>query len=250
MRRTRNAKIVATLGPAGSHPAIVRQLFLAGVDGFRLNASHGSHADHSGRFKTLRALEHETGRPIGILADLQGPKLRAGCFVDGPVMLAQGQACRLDLDKAPGTAQRDRGAVRCGDGGARRPGCRPAGRARACHSEAHRAHLPTLGQAGHRGHADAGVDDRQPGPHARRSLRCGHCHPPRSAPPGRVRSALTSPGAPAACRRTARTGAPGRPPRARCGPHGPAWPCRWRGWWRCSRPRPPRCRHRRSVRPA
>ena len=106
MRRTRNAKIVATLGPASSDPAVVRQLFLAGVDVFRLNFSHGSHADHSERFKTLRALEQETGRPIAILADLQGPKLRVGTFVDGPVMLAQGQAFRLDLDPAPGNAQR------------------------------------------------------------------------------------------------------------------------------------------------
>ncbi|MDO9094986.1 MAG: pyruvate kinase [Rubrivivax sp.] len=106
MRRTRNAKIVATLGPASSDPAVVRQLFMAGVDVFRLNFSHGSHADHSERFKTLRALEKETGRPIGILADLQGPKLRVGTFVEGPVMLAQGQPFRLDLDKAPGTAQR------------------------------------------------------------------------------------------------------------------------------------------------
>jgi pyruvate kinase len=106
MRRTRNAKIVATLGPASSDPTVVRQLFRAGVDVFRLNFSHGSHADHSERFKALRALEQETGRPIGILADLQGPKLRVGTFADGPVMLAQGQAFRLDLDKAPGTAQR------------------------------------------------------------------------------------------------------------------------------------------------
>ena len=106
MRRTRNAKIVATLGPASSDPAVVRQLFLAGVDVFRLNFSHGSHADHSQRFKTLRALEQETGRPIGILAVLQGPKLRVGTFADGPVMLSPGQAFRLDLDPAPGNAQR------------------------------------------------------------------------------------------------------------------------------------------------
>ncbi len=106
MRRTRNAKIVATLGPASSDPAVVRQLFMAGVDVFRLNFSHGSHADHSERFKALRALEKETGRPIAILADLQGPKLRVGTFADGPVMLAQGQAFRLDLDQAPGNARR------------------------------------------------------------------------------------------------------------------------------------------------
>ena len=106
MRRTRNAKIVATLGPASSDPAVVRQLFMAGVDVFRLNFSHGSHADHSARFETLRALEKETGRPIGILADLQGPKLRVGTFAQGPVMLEAGQAFRLDLDETPGSTQR------------------------------------------------------------------------------------------------------------------------------------------------
>jgi pyruvate kinase len=106
MRRTRNAKIVATLGPASSDPNVVRQLFKVGVDVFRLNFSHGSHADHSERFKVLRALEQETGRPIGILADLQGPKLRVGVFVDGPVMLTKGQPFRLDLDTAPGSQHR------------------------------------------------------------------------------------------------------------------------------------------------
>ena len=108
MRRTRNAKIVATLGPASSDPQMVRQLFLAGVDVFRLNFSHGSHADHSERFKVIRALEAETGRPIGILADLQGPKLRVGIFADGPVMLMPGQPFRLDLDEAPGDRRRVR----------------------------------------------------------------------------------------------------------------------------------------------
>ncbi len=106
MRRTRNAKIVATLGPASSDPAIVRQLFMAGVDVFRLNFSHGDHADHQLRFETLRALEKETGRPIGILADLQGPKLRVGTFTDGPILLEPGKGFRLDLDPAPGNTQR------------------------------------------------------------------------------------------------------------------------------------------------
>jgi pyruvate kinase len=106
MRRTRNAKIVATLGPASSHPDVVRNLFMAGVDVFRLNFSHGSAADHRERFAVLRALEQQTGRPIGILADLQGPKLRVGTFADGPVMLAEGAPFRLDLDPAPGNAQR------------------------------------------------------------------------------------------------------------------------------------------------
>ena len=106
MRRTRNAKIVATLGPASSDKDMVRRLFLAGVDVFRLNFSHGSPADHRARFVVLRELEKETGRPIGILADLQGPKLRVGTFAGGPVQLTEGQAFRLDLDTAPGNAQR------------------------------------------------------------------------------------------------------------------------------------------------
>ena len=106
MRRTRNAKIVATLGPASSDKDTVRQLFLAGADVFRLNFSHGSAADHRARFAILRELEREIGRPIGILADLQGPKLRVGTFADGPVMLTEGQPFRLDLDPTPGNAQR------------------------------------------------------------------------------------------------------------------------------------------------
>lgn len=106
MRRTRNAKIVATLGPASSSKETVRQLFLAGVDVFRLNFSHGSHDDHRARFNALRELEQETGRPIAILADLQGPKLRVSTFANGPVQLVEGAAFRLDLDTAPGTAER------------------------------------------------------------------------------------------------------------------------------------------------
>lgn len=106
MRRTRNAKIVATLGPASSDKDTVRRLFLAGVDVFRLNFSHGSAADHRARFAILRELEKATGRPIGILADLQGPKLRVGTFADGPVMLSEGAAFRLDLDTAPGNTTR------------------------------------------------------------------------------------------------------------------------------------------------
>ena len=70
MRRNRNAKIVATLGPASSDKDKVRQLFLAGEDVFRLNFSHGSAADHRARFAVLRELEKETSRPIGIPADL------------------------------------------------------------------------------------------------------------------------------------------------------------------------------------
>ena len=106
MRRTRNAKIVATLGPTSSDKDTVRRLFLAGVDVFRLNFSHGSPSDHRARFAILRELEQETGRPIGILADLQGPKLRVGTFSDGPVMLVEGASFRLDLDPTPGDVLR------------------------------------------------------------------------------------------------------------------------------------------------
>lgn len=106
MRRTRNAKIVATLGPASSDPATLRRLFDAGADVFRLNFSHGTEAEHRARVAALRALEHEVGRPIGILADLQGPKLRVGRFTDGWIVLMEQQAFRLDLDEALGHAER------------------------------------------------------------------------------------------------------------------------------------------------
>jgi pyruvate kinase len=99
MRRTRNAKIVATVGPASGDAAVLAKLFRAGADVFRLNFSHGTHEDHKQRLDTIRALEKEVGRPIGILMDLQGPKLRVGRFANGPVTLTAGQNFRLDLDK-------------------------------------------------------------------------------------------------------------------------------------------------------
>jgi pyruvate kinase len=105
-RRRRQAKIVATLGPASSDAPTMRRLFEAGADVFRLNFSHGEAADHRLRVQALRALEADTGRPIGILADLQGPKLRVGTFAAGPVELQAGQFFRLDLDPAPGDAGR------------------------------------------------------------------------------------------------------------------------------------------------
>lgn len=106
MHRQRHAKIVATLGPSSSDFATIRSLFDAGADVFRLNFSHGTHADHRERFDMIRRVERETGRPIAILLDLQGPKLRVGTFAQGPVMLEAGQAFRLDLDKTPGDATR------------------------------------------------------------------------------------------------------------------------------------------------
>jgi pyruvate kinase len=106
MRRQRSAKIVATLGPASSSAARIRALFDAGVDVFRLNFSHGTHDEHHARFEAIRQAESETGRPIGILADMQGPKLRLGRFRDGRVALQPGAKIRLDLDNKPGTQRR------------------------------------------------------------------------------------------------------------------------------------------------
>ena len=80
MRRQNHTKIVATLGPASSTPEVIEALFRAGVDMFRLNFSHGIHEEHRERYEIIRALEKKTGRPIAILADLQGPKLRVGTF--------------------------------------------------------------------------------------------------------------------------------------------------------------------------
>ena len=106
MRRQRSVKIVATLGPASSTPERIHALFEAGVDVFRLNFSHGTHEDHQGRFDAIRAVESATGRPIGILADLQGPKLRLGTFCEGRVELAAGAHFRIDLDREPGDENR------------------------------------------------------------------------------------------------------------------------------------------------
>lgn len=107
MSATRNTKIVATLGPASADADTIAALQRAGADVFRLNFSHGSHDDHAARVATIRALAAELGRPIGILADLQGPKLRLGRFAAGPVALRRGDTIRFDADPTPG----DRGRV-------------------------------------------------------------------------------------------------------------------------------------------
>ena len=106
IRRLRSAKIVATLGPASAPPERLRALFDAGVDVFRLNFSHGTHDQHHLLFQEIRRIEAETGRPIGILADLQGPKLRLGDFAGGRAELTAGAAFRLDLDPSPGDRTR------------------------------------------------------------------------------------------------------------------------------------------------
>lgn len=106
MRRMRNVKIVATLGPASSTYAVIRALFETGADVFRLNMSHGTHEDIRARHEIIRQVEKDCARPIAILADLQGPKLRVGVFANGSEELAEGARFRLDLDAAPGTAAR------------------------------------------------------------------------------------------------------------------------------------------------
>ena len=105
-RRLRSAKIVATLGPASASRECIHALFEAGVDVFRLNFSHGSHDDHRKLFDAIRRIENHTGRPIGILADMQGPKLRLGDFGDGRVELGAGAHFRVDLDNSPGDRSR------------------------------------------------------------------------------------------------------------------------------------------------
>ncbi len=106
MRREHRTKIVATLGPASSSPETIEALFRAGADVFRLNFSHGEKEDHRRLHKIIRDLEASTGRPIAVLADLQGPKLRIGAFADGEVALKQRQPFRLDLVDAPGDRRR------------------------------------------------------------------------------------------------------------------------------------------------
>ncbi|KAA8425572.1 pyruvate kinase, partial [Acetobacter sp. DmW_125123] len=104
--QTCRTKIVATLGPASSDYATIRDLALAGADVFRFNFSHGTHEDHAARHAIVRQVEAELGTPIGILADMQGPKLRVGRFAAGRVTLQPGAAFRFDLSDTPGDEHR------------------------------------------------------------------------------------------------------------------------------------------------
>ena len=106
MRRHRNVKIVATLGPASNDYDMIRALHEAGADVFRLNMSHGSHDEIRARHAMIRQVERDLDSPIAILADLQGPKLRVGEFANGEEELVEGASFRLDLDTAPGDAAR------------------------------------------------------------------------------------------------------------------------------------------------
>ncbi len=105
-RRRRCVKILATLGPASATPDRIAALHEAGADLFRINMSHSDHDTLDRLYAAVRAVEADSGRPIGILADLQGPKLRIGTFADGPIKLTPGQTFHLDLDTAPGSAER------------------------------------------------------------------------------------------------------------------------------------------------
>jgi pyruvate kinase len=106
MIRARRARIVATLGPASRAPEQVRELAQAGADVFRVNFSHGSHADHAATIEAVREAEAALDRPLAVLADLQGPKLRLGEFAERHVELHAGQTFRLDLHREPGDATR------------------------------------------------------------------------------------------------------------------------------------------------
>jgi len=105
MRRNRKVKILATLGPSSSDEATIARLFRAGADVFRINMSHTDHPRLRDLVARIRAVEADSGRPIGILADLQGPKLRVGRFGE-PVTLTRGQSFTLDSRDEPGSAAR------------------------------------------------------------------------------------------------------------------------------------------------
>ncbi len=103
----RSAKIVCTLGPATSSPEQVRALVEAGMDVARFNLSHGVYADHEERYRAVRAAADAAGRAVGVLIDLQGPKIRVGTFADGPILLERGESFTITTEHVPG----DRSAV-------------------------------------------------------------------------------------------------------------------------------------------
>jgi len=102
----RRAKIVCTLGPATSTPERLRQLVAAGMDVARLNLSHGNYADHEAVYAEVRAASNESGRAVGVLVDLQGPKIRTGRFADGPVTLVNGERFTITVDDVLGDQER------------------------------------------------------------------------------------------------------------------------------------------------
>ena len=103
---SRRAKIVCTLGPATAAPEKIRELVGAGMDVARLNFSHGAHAEHERVYTMVREAADETGRAVGILADLQGPKIRLGRFAAGPVEWRAGDVVRITVEDVAGTHDR------------------------------------------------------------------------------------------------------------------------------------------------
>jgi pyruvate kinase len=101
-----NTKIVATIGPATDGPGVLAQLLAAGVDVFRLNASHGTQSEHDARITALRAAAREAGSHAAILLDLQGPKIRLGCFENGGCTLVAGARFQVTTETVIGTAER------------------------------------------------------------------------------------------------------------------------------------------------
>src|SRR5699024_9394985 len=103
---SRRAKIVCTLGPATASSQKVRELVDSGMDVARMNFSHGSHDDHRTAYGLVREATRESGRPVGILADLQGPKIRLETFVDGSVEWRTGETVRITTDDVEGDHDR------------------------------------------------------------------------------------------------------------------------------------------------
>ncbi len=106
MRRNRKVKILATLGPASASAEMIEKLFVAGVDVFRINMSHTSHTLLKELHSSIRSIESKVNRPIGILADLQGPKIRIGTFKDKEVQIKAGDTFTFDTDETPGDNRR------------------------------------------------------------------------------------------------------------------------------------------------
>ena len=103
---TRHTKIVATLGPSSCEPQILETLIKAGVNVVRLNFSHGKAEDHIGRAETIRSIAARVRRPVGILVDLQGPKIRVGKFEEGKIVLENGDRFILDAQCELGNQER------------------------------------------------------------------------------------------------------------------------------------------------
>jgi len=104
--RDRKVKVLATLGPSSGSPEMIEKMYRAGVDAFRMNMSHGEHKAHAANVVSIRKLEKKVGRPITILADLQGPKLRIGAFAKGPITLKTGAKFTLDSQRKKGDQKR------------------------------------------------------------------------------------------------------------------------------------------------